>query len=256
MIQVLVLAAMTTGQVCQTATSYRQAYAAPTYAAPAKYAAAPYYPAKALVETTFIATELYQPVYGSLVGADVRAENRRNQDRATIDKLTAQIGGLNVALGRLEARLAAEVQPTEPTPQPPPIVPGKPTPQPVEPQQPPVPKVNPGPDDGSVPPPPVPGLPVPDATAQVLRNRCAACHSAEAAGTSGGKFALFAADDSVRTDIPSPKLLDLAFRVSTGNMPKKALPLPPDEQAAVKAWVLGDAKVAGFLGVAAKGPTQ
>jgi mono/diheme cytochrome c family protein len=265
MFSTLILAASVAGQSCNL---QQRAYAAPvayrqTYAAN-NYVQQQYYAPQ--VQTAYIAVEYRD--YANIIGSEQRGVNRRQEALLSQAALAARVDKLSASINGLTAIIAKEaVGPVEPTPvapgKPVPVVPGKPSPEvpgkpnpTVEappPVQPPTPTVNP--DDGSVPPPPVPtapGVAVPDATVQVLKARCAACHSAESAATNGGKFALFAEDGSVRP-LSSPKLLDLAFRVSTGNMPRKALPLPPDEQTAIKAWVLGDPKVAGFLGATPAG---
>jgi hypothetical protein len=248
MISTLILAASVAGQACYV----NQRAVTRTYAPAYSQGYAPtYYAGKARVETTIVATELYEPrIYGVLAGAGIRAETRRKQDQASVAGLTARVDKLSASIDRLGTLFSQVVvtlptAPVAPTPvapgKPTPEVPGKPTPDSGGSAPPPLPKTNP--DDGSVPPPPVP----PEA-ASVLRSRCLSCHSAESAPTLGKGFALFDGDGAVRTDVPSNKLLDLAFRVSTGNMPRKALPLPPDEQAAIKAWVLSDPRVGAFLG--------
>jgi hypothetical protein len=272
----LALAVAMTGQVCQVRGTYRQQ--AVTYAAPVAYQQQNYVKAYAApVYTQFVAVAEDPYLYQSaLVGAQARADRRAGKELQGQAALAAQLNGLSVQVNQLTRTLAQVTIATPTTPdvggppvapgKPQPVAPGKPSPEvpgkpapTVEappPVQPPTPTVNP--DDGSVPPPPVPTVPgvaVPDATVQVLKSRCLACHSAESAATNGGKFALFTEAGDVRP-LSSPKLLDLAFRVSTGNMPRKALPLPPEEQATIKAWVLADPKVAGFLGATTAGVTK
>lgn len=251
MISTLILAASVAGQACYV----QQRAAVRTYAAPVAYQQQ--YAVNTYSQQAY--TTAYVPVqYYDVVGSVQRGVNLRQAALQSQAALAARVDKLALSIDGLTAIIAKEttVAVTEPTPvapgKPSPEVPGKPSPQgpTVIPQGPPVtPKVNP--DDGSVPPPPtpvVPGQPVPDAVAQVLNNRCAKCHGAIAADTMGGGFALFAEDGSIRNGIPSPKLVDLLYRVSVGNMPKKASPLPPEELAAIRAWVTQDPKVSAFFG--------
>lgn len=259
MLTTLILAATATGQVrqCQTAASYRQSYAtaaytAPTYYRPSYYQPAYYpYKAHAKVETAFIGTELYQPAYGILAGAGIRAENRRKEDQATVTALTASVAGLTTAVRGLEARIG---QPPPVVVQPaPPVAPGKPTPDvptkggpDVSPAPPPLPKTNP--DDGSVPPPPtVPGPPAPNPSGgaaefkppnadvlSILTNQCAKCHTAPA---KSGKGIVLFAEPGKLASIDGGMLLKMDGEVYSGSMPKNADPMSAEDYSKLRAWI-------------------
>jgi mono/diheme cytochrome c family protein len=227
---------------------YQQSYA--TYAQPAQ------------VQTAYVATEYYD--YASIVGAATRAQDRRQEALLGQANLAAKVAELSASVSGLTALLQRDSEgggaqpPPEPPPQPapPPVAPGKPAPGPGGP---PLPGPNPAPDDGSVPPPPAPapavppsaGGAAPPATFALLRDRCMKCHSAVAAGTSGGGFAMFAADGSL-ANLGVGRKLDVMNRVQSGNMPRKAKPLESDELALVRLWVYQDPKaIDAFLAAAA-----
>lgn len=252
---VLMLAVAMTGQIqfrsCQSGASYQRQY---VVAAPVVYHQPAYYYPKAQVQTAFIATELYEvpQVYGTLVGAGVRAENRRKEDQTTVNALVASVAGLTTAVRGLEARLGTaqpvvSVQPQPVAPgKPTPDVPGKPTPDVTpQPQPPPLPKTNP--DNGDVPPPPpVPGVPSTgagpgpgvEATA-VFRSACLKCHQDPA--KAGHGYVLFDKDGNFRQDVGVLDKISVGLETYTGSMPKNA-PEPLDDKAIshLQAWIYSD----------------
>lgn len=242
----LLLAALTVGQVqfrsCQTAATYRQAYAPITYAAPAYT----YYPV-AKVETAFVANEVHYPIYSYGVGGAQRALGRRNEELQTFASLTGKVGDLAAAVGRLEARLGSGVlvPPVQPTPdvpaKPTPVVPDKPTP-------PPLPKTNPGgADDGSVPPPPTvppsPPAPNPNAAAfvppnqavtAILKTSCLKCHQDPA---KQGKGVVLFDSAGLVANLTPWHLLRMDSALYSGAMPKLADPLSADAYSQIRAWL-------------------
>lgn len=261
----LVLASL--GQTCNIQGTYRQqattrAYTATLYQQ-AYNSYAPAYSNYAAYTTQYIPV-VYQD-YTALVGNQQRNYDRRLEalkaqaDLAgRLDKLAASLEGLNALVARdVQQGPSVPLQQVPDVPgKPLPPVPAKPTPQapdgPAQPQPPPLPKTNP--DDGSVPPPPVPapgpagGGSVSAETSAIFVAKCQRCHSALAAPKSGGGYALFGPDGSVRSDFTGPELLKIMFQVETGAMPAKdPVGLSAEELGHVRASVMASKAVAAFL---------
>lgn len=267
MISTLILAVLLPGQVqmrqrqCQTAASYQRQYVlqTPAYQAPAYQTYANTY-APALV-TTYFGPAYQDAYYSNVVGAQARIANRRQEEIASTSALTAQVGGLTVAINQLNARLGTvspvtpappPVAPGKPSPEvpgkPTPDVPDKPTPSPPRTAPPPTPKVNP--DDGSVPPPPVPSVPgtnpppapgdattvkPPNAAVMaIFTAQCAKCHTAPA---KAGKGVVLFSEPGKMAALDGGMLLKLDSEVYSGDMPKASQPLSADDYSKLRAWI-------------------
>lgn len=247
MLTALVLASLGQYRACQTAATYRQqaTYAAPTYN---NAYAAPY-----VERTAFVYVQPASDYYAALVGGQVRQELAAKAKQEQAAALSDRVNQLAAALDRLTAQIG-NGQPQPPPSPGQPIAPGKPQPVPDVPPAPGKPQPNPNPgvaepppspgvDNGNVPPPPaVPPPPGPAGQPNakvlaILQARCVKCHTDPAKGGKG--VILFGADGKLANLGPLDKLM-IDQAVYSGDMPKNAEPLPPEEYSAIRAWINED----------------
>jgi hypothetical protein len=217
----ILLAAPGQYRSCQTAATYQQTYAAPTYYQQT-------YAAPFIEKTIFVAVQ--DPYFSNLVGQQARAELKAKAETDQAIDLATRVGQLADAVGRLEARIGAASPGQPPQPTGPPVAPTPDSGSPAQPAQPP-------------PPPPTPVVPAPSAgggqppaaVLAILTRNCVKCHTTPS--KAGGGFNLFGADGKLVALSPLDKIL-IDQQVYSGDMPKNALqPLGAEDYSQLRAWL-------------------